>query len=35
VAPSGKHYEVNARVVCLQVQLRDPHMSALEVSFSR
>ena len=31
----GKCYEVRAGVVCLQVKLCDPHLSALEVRFSR
>jgi len=37
VAPSGERYEVRAGVVCLQVGLKlcDPHLSALEVRFSR
>jgi len=35
LAPSGKCYEVKAGVVCLQVKLCDPHLSALEVRFSR
>jgi len=29
------NYAVKAGVVCLQVKLCDPHLSALEVSFSR
>jgi len=35
VAPDGECYEVKAVVVCLQVKLCDPHLSALEVRFSR
>ena len=35
VAPSGECYQVKAGVVCLQVKLCDPHLSALEVRFSR
>jgi len=35
VAPSGELYALKAGVVCLQVKLRDPHLSALEVGFSR
>jgi len=34
VAPLA-NYAVKAGVVCLQVKLRDPHLSALEVRFSR
>jgi len=29
------NYAVKGGVVCLQVKLRDPHLSALEVKFSR
>jgi len=32
VAPSGERYEVREGVVCLQVKLCDPHLSALEVT---
>ena len=32
---SGKLYAVKAGVVCLQVELCDPHLSALEVMFSQ
>jgi len=37
VTPSGECYEVKAGVVCLQVKLCDPHLSALVVMvrFSR
>ena len=35
VAPSGERYEVRAGVVCLHVKLCDPHLSALEMRFSR
>jgi len=34
VAPSGERYEVRTGVVCLQVKLCDPHLSALQVRFS-
>ena len=33
--PLVNDYEVNAGVVCLLVKLCDPHLSALEVRFSR
>ena len=35
MASSGELYAVKAGVVCLQVKLCDPHLSALEVRFSR
>ena len=35
MAPSGERYEVKEGVVCFQVKLCDPHLSALEVRFSR
>ena len=35
VAPSGELYAVKAGVVCWQVKLCDPHLSALEVRLSR
>jgi len=35
VASSGECYGVTVGVVCLQVKLCDPYLSALEVRFSR
>ena len=35
VVPSDELYAVKAGVVCLRVKLCDPHLSALEVRFSR
>jgi len=35
IVHSGECYQLRAGVVCLQVKLCDPHLSTLEVRFSR